>query len=224
MAGELPHTAWDPLWRFLWDGRRHMNDQVQQLQEELDIHDQALVAYAMLRFHGLPCPAPLRSNLKPLASQGLRRWAKNIRHGHARTPAAQWLFRAVRGAPMPYVERKMQKLLLRRPPRVPAVRGGGGEEGDAAQAPIFEVQYRKEGAQIISEIQPINRAAEDQVQQATTASARDAPVTPDAAAEGEDDEEHTTYDYTAKDTCDHKCLPPLPPVFSMYAQSIQTTD
>ena len=262
MAGNPPHTAWDPLWRFLWDGRRHMDDQVHQLQAELDIHDQALVAYAMLRFHGLPCPAPLRSNLKPLASQGLRRWAKNIRHGHARTPAARWLFRAVRGAPMPYVERKMQKLLLRRSRRAPAVRGGGGEEEDAAQAPMFEVQYRKEGAQIISEIQPTNRAAEQQVQQAITASARDAldhkvpardaldhkvparealdhkvpareaqgdtPVTPEAAAaEAEDDEEHeehTIYDYTGKDTCDHKCLPPLPPVFSMYAQSIQTTD
>ena len=226
--GNPPHTAWDPLWRFLWDGRRHMNEQVQQLQADLDVHDQALVAYAMLRFHGLPCPAPLRSNLKSLASQGMQRWAHSIGQGRARTPAARWLFRATRGAPMPYVERKVQQLLRRR--QAATMRAGGKTETNAA----FTVQYRKEGTEIKSEIVPANDHGKKQVQQARAthtpsgAQGEDAaPPSPEGEEEEEEEEQNTTteVEYASKDdTCDHKCLPPLPPVFSMYAQSIQTTD
>ena len=188
-----PGTAqWAPLWQFLW-GDTSQN--AAQIQQQLDLPDQALVAYTELRHRGLPCPGPLRGggsqSLKRLASRGLRRWA---RAGAGDAPVARWLFRATGGAPLPFLEHKVARLL----------NGGGGE-----------IEYYTKDGQLSSKVtltqqeaspsdpDPIDTTQQQLSQQQEDAEEEQAQAAMDAAMEAHDD--------------DSTRLPPLPPPFDMYA-------
>ena len=161
------------------------------------------MAYATLRHHGLPCPGPLRGgghrqpSLKRLAARGLRRWARALEAGGGGdAPVARWLFRAAGGAPLPFLERKVARLL-----------GGGNDD-----APPFEY-YRDNDGQLLSQIHA--RAVPVRTASGPTA----APEAAVAAQEAAEDEQVDAVETAASsdDDDDSTRLPPLPPPFAMYA-------
>ena len=109
---------------------------------------------------------------------------------------ARWLFRAAGGAPLPFLERKVARLLG----------GGGGSDNEGTDS--FEY-YRDNDGQLRSQIHAAPaRAApapEAAAAPARTEAVQDEQI--DAAAASSDDD----------DADDSTRLPPLPPPFAMYA-------
>ena len=202
-------TQWAPLWQFLWNDTP---EDVTRIQRELDLPDQALVAYATLRHHGLPCPGPLRGSgagrhhsLKRLAGRGLRRWARALEAGGGGdAPVARWLFRAAGGAPLPFLERKVARLL--------GGAGGGGPEDDS-----FEY-YRDSNGQLRSQIHA-RAAPPARTAPGPTAAPEAAAAADMAAQEAAEDEQVDAVETaaTSDEDDDSTRLPPLPPPFAMYA-------
>lgn len=193
-------TEWAPLWQFLWGDH---SQEAADIQRQLDLPDQALVAYAALRHRGLPCPGPLRGAgkhaLKRLAARGLRRWARALGGEGSDAPVGRWLFRAAGGAPLPFLEHQVARL-----------RGG---------APDFEY-YRDADGQLRSQINPRAVPAAAPADEPAAPDTASSPETAAARAQEAAEEEQVAAVEHAENQAqedDSTRLPPLPPPFSMYS-------